>query len=203
MKIICIEDNYIENPDKFINNVNNKPVFFIKPESSLLIRNRPFFYPDFSNEISCGVELVLKINKLGKNIQDKFANTYYNEIAVGIDFTAQDLMRKCRQKGLPWDIAKSFDYSAPISKFIPKTEFKDIKGINFYLNINGNLVQKGNSKNMIFSFDEIISYVSQFITLKTGDLIFTGILPEVGNIKIKDILEAFIEDKKLLYVKIK
>ncbi|MCD6113016.1 MAG: fumarylacetoacetate hydrolase family protein [Bacteroidales bacterium] len=203
MKIICIGRNYKEHAKEFDNPVPEKPIFFLKPQSSLLLRNRPFFYPDYSNDIQYETELVIKIDKLGKNIQEKFANTYYNEIGIGIDFTARDLQRECKAKGLPWEISKAFDYSAPVSSFIPKSDFEDINNIDFHLNINSNLVQKGNSRNMIFSFDKIISYVSKFLTLKTGDLIFTGTPAGVGSVKINDLLDVFIEDRKMLSFRIK
>jgi len=203
MKIICIGRNYKEHAKEFDNPVPEKPIFFLKPQSSLLLRNRPFFYPDYSNDIQYETELVIKIDKLGKNIQEKFANTYYNEIGIGIDFTARDLQRECKAKGLPWEISKAFDYSAPVSSFIPKSDFEDINNIDFHLNINSNLVQKGNSRNMIFSFDKIISYVSEFLTLKTGDLIFTGTPAGVGSVKINDLLDVFIEDRKMLSFRIK
>lgn len=203
MKIICIGRNYKEHAKEFDNPVPEKPIFFLKPQSSLLLRNRPFFYPDYSNDIQYETELVIKIDKLGKNIQEKFANTYYNEIGIGIDFTARDLQRECKAKGLPWEISKAFDYSAPVSSFIPKSDFEDIDNINFHLNINSKLVQKGNSRDMIFSFDKIISYVSEFLTLKTGDLIFTGTPAGVGSVKINDLLDVFIEDRKMLSFRIK
>lgn len=203
MKIICIGRNYKEHAKEFNNPVPEKPVFFLKPQTALLIKNRPFFYPDYSDDIQYETELVIKINKVGKNIQEKFANTYYNEIGIGIDFTARDLQRDCKAKGLPWEISKAFDNSAPISCFIPKSDFEDINDINFHLNINSELIQKGNSRDMIFSFDRIISYVSKFFTLKTGDLIFTGTPAGVGPVKINDLLDVFIEDKKMLSFRIK
>lgn len=203
MKIICIGRNYKEHAKEFDNPVPEKPIFFLKPQSALLLKNRPFFYPDYSNDIQYETELVIKICKLGKNIQEKFANTYYNEIGIGIDFTARDLQRECKAKGLPWEISKAFDYSAPISSFISKSDFYDINNLDFYLNINSKLVQKGNSSDMIFTFDRIISYVSKFLTLKTGDLIFTGTPAGVGSVKINDLLEVYLEDKKMLNFRIK
>ncbi|MCD4679727.1 MAG: fumarylacetoacetate hydrolase family protein [Bacteroidales bacterium] len=198
MKIICIGRNYVDHAKELNNPLPEKPVFFFKPETSLVRRNRPFFYPDFSEEIHYETELVLKISKLGKNIQEKFAATYYDEIGIGIDFTARDIQRDCKKKGLPWEIAKAFDNSSPIGIFIPVTEFKDTKNINFHLQLNDKVVQNGNSGDMIFSFEAIIAYVSRFITLKNGDLIYTGTPAGVGPVKIGDKLEAYIEDKKLL-----
>ncbi len=203
MKIICIGRNYVDHAKEFNNPLPVKPVFFFKPETSLLRRNRPFYYPDFSEEIHYETELVLKISKLGKNIQEKFAGTYYDEIGIGIDFTARDIQKECKNKGLPWEIAKAFDNSSPIGQFIPVNEFKDIKNINFHLKLNDKIVQRGNSSEMIFSFEAVIAYVSRFVTLKTGDLIYTGTPAGVGPVKIGDMLEAFIEDKKLLSCKIK
>lgn len=179
------------------------PVFFLKPDTSLVIRNRPFYYPDFSKEIHYEVELVLKICKVGKNIQKRFAHTYYQEIGIGIDFTARDLQEQCKQKGLPWTIAKGFDYAAPIGKFLSKTNFRDLNDIKFHLDLNGNTVQTGSSGQMMFPFDDIISYISHYITLRSGDLIFTGTPSGVGPVKIGDKLEAFIENEKLLSFLIK
>ncbi len=203
MKIICIGRNYVEHANELNNPLPDEPVFFLKPETAIIKAGLPFFYPDFSNDIHYEVELVLRICKLGKNIQTKFAHKYYNEIGIGIDFTARDLQNKCKEKGLPWEISKAFDSSAPVGEFINKKEFKDIQNINFSLDINNKTVQKGNSNLMIFSFDEIISYISKFVTLKIGDLIFTGTPAGVGSVTKDDKLEAFIEHKKLLTVIIK
>ncbi len=180
-----------------------KPVFFMKPDTSILTRNRPFYYPDFSKEIHYETELVIRICKVGKNIQEKFAHTYYDEIGIGLDLTARDLQDECKKKGLPWLIAKGFDNAAPLGKFLPKTSFKDIYNINFHLELNGTTVQSGNSKDLIFSFETVISYVSKFITLKMGDLIFTGTPAGVGPVKIGDRLEAFIENERLLGCSVK
>jgi acylpyruvate hydrolase len=203
MKIICIGRNYAEHAKEMNSEVPSEPVFFLKPDTSLLKDNQAFYYPGFSKEIHHEVELVLKINKPGKNIQPQFANRYYSEIGIGIDFTARDLQAECKQKGLPWEKAKAFEGSAPIGKFIDKKEFVDEKNIAFHLNINGNTVQTGNTKQLLFSFDKIIAYVSIFFTLKTGDLIFTGTPEGVGPVKIGDKLEAFIENQKLLDFEIK
>lgn len=203
MKIICIGRNYIEHAKELNNPLPKEPVFFLKPDSAIVRKNHPFFYPDFSKEIHFETEIVLKICKVGRHIPKRFAHNYYKEIGIGIDFTARDLQRKCKEKGLPWEIAKAFDYSAPIGKFIKKDNFKNISDIEFSLKINGEIKQEGNTKDMIFSFDQIISYVSQFISLKMGDLIFTGTPKGVGPIEIGDHLEAFIGPDKLLDFKIK
>ncbi len=203
MKIICIGRNYIEHAKELKNPIPDNPVFFLKPDSSIITRNRPFFYPDFSNEIHYETEIVLKICKVGRHIPEKYAYSYYNQISIGIDFTARDLQRECKEKGLPWEIAKAFDFSAPLGKFIDKYLFDDLSNINFSLHINNELKQHGNTKDMIFSYDRIISYVSQFITLKMGDLIFTGTPEGVGTVHIGDRLEAFIEKERLLSFMIK
>jgi len=203
MKIICIGRNYINHAKELNNPVPEKPVFFLKPETALLQKHNPFFYPDFSNNIHYETELVVKIHRNGKHIEERFAGKYYNEIGIGIDFTARDLQAEAKKKGLPWEIAKAFDQSAPAGKFLPISEFDDVNNINFSLKINGELRQQGNSKNMIFSIDKIIAYISQFISLKTGDLIFTGTPEGVGPTKINDHFEAFIENKKLLEFNVK
>jgi acylpyruvate hydrolase len=204
MKIICIGRNYTEHAKELNNPLPEKPVFFLKPDTALVIRNRPFFYPDFSQDVHYETELVLKICKVGKSIPEKYASDFYDRIGLGLDFTARDLQQKCKEKGLPWEIAKGFDYSAPISQeFIPKENFSDLKNIKFHLLLNGIKVQEGNSADMIFSFEKVISYVSQFMTLRTGDLIFTGTPAGVGPVKIGDKLEAFLEDKPLLSCYIK
>ncbi|MDY0103538.1 MAG: fumarylacetoacetate hydrolase family protein [Lentimicrobium sp.] len=203
MKIICIGRNYSEHAKELNNPLPSEPVFFMKPESAQLRNNQPFFYPDFSKDIHYEAELVLHINKVGRNIQEKFAHTYYDGIGIGIDFTARDLQQKAKEKGLPWEMAKAFDFSAPASDFIPKEDFADLNEINFGLFKNGEVVQRGNSRDMIFSFDAIIAYVSRFVTLKQGDYIFTGTPAGVGPVVIGDTLEAFIEDRKMLLCRIK
>ncbi|MCK5079810.1 MAG: fumarylacetoacetate hydrolase family protein [Bacteroidales bacterium] len=204
MKIICIGRNYVDHARELNNPVPENPVFFLKPDTALLRRNRPFYYPDFSEDIHYECELVVKINKLGKNIQKKFAHTYYNEIGIGIDFTARDLQAKAKAKGLPWEIAKAFDASAPLSmEFINKDKIADLNDIGFHLDKNGETVQEGNSADMIFDFDDLIAYLSKFFTLKTGDLIFTGTPAGVGPIRIGDKLEAYIGDRLLLKCNIK
>ena len=203
MKIICIGRNYVEHAKELKNPLPKQPVFFLKPDTSLVIRNRPFFYPEFSKDIHYEVELVIKIDKNGKHIQEKFAHTYYSQIGLGVDFTARDIQQKCKEKGLPWEIAKGFDNSAPISKMITMEELKDRKNIQFNLKLNGDVVQQGSSVDMIFSFDTIISYLSQFITLKMGDLIYTGTPAGVGPVNIGDHLEGYLEDKKMLDFRVK
>lgn len=204
MRIFAIGRNYAEHIEELKNERPDEPVIFSKPDSALLRNNAPFYYPDFSKDIHHEVELVLRICKEGKNIQEKFAPKYYDEIGVGIDFTARDLQQKAKEKGLPWDIAKGFNGSAPVSdRFIAVSDFKDLKGISFSLTINGELRQQGNTSLMLFNFDYIISYLSRFFTLRTGDLIFTGTPKGVGPVKIGDTLAAFIENEKLLEFDVK
>ena len=204
MKIICIGRNYAKHAKELGNTVPTEPVYFMKPDSALLPKKQPFFYPNFTKDLHYEVELVIKICKLGKNISKKFANTYYNEIGLGIDFTARDIQLECKAKGLPWEKAKAFDYSAPLSReFIQKSEFKNIDDIAFSLEKNGEIVQNGNSQDMLFDFDHLICYISQFMTLKIGDLIFTGTPAGVGPVKIGDQLTGYIEDKKMLDLNIK
>jgi len=203
MKIICIGRNYIAHAKELNNPLPTEPVFFMKPDTALVIRNRPFYYPEFSTDIHYEVELVVKINKNGRHIEEKFAHSYYNEIGIGIDFTARDVQSKCKEKGLPWEPAKAFDGSAPCSKFHPLSHYKDLTNIQFHLLKNGEKVQDGNSGLMIFSIDKIISYVSKFITLKMGDLIYTGTPAGVGPVAIGDKLEASIENELMLKCEIK
>ncbi len=203
MKIICIGRNYADHAKELNNPVPANPVFFMKPDSSLLINNNPFFYPEFSKEIHYETEIVVKICRLGKSIETRFANRYYEEIGIGIDFTARDLQNICKKEGHPWEIAKAFDQSAVLGKFVPKTSLPDLSAVNFQLELNDITVQKGNTKDMLFSFDEIISYVSKFVTLKTGDLIYTGTPAGVGPVKIGDRLVASVEGKVLLDFRVK
>lgn len=198
MKIICIGRNYIDHARELNNDVPENPVFFMKPDSALVIRNRPFFYPEFSKDVHHELELVIRIQRLGRSIPENFAYRYYSELALGVDFTARDLQSEMKKKGLPWEIAKGFDYSAPVSEFLPLSDYEDISDINFHLDLNGKTVQKGNSRDMIFTFDQIISYVSRFMTLKTGDLIFTGTPAGVGPVKINDRIECFLGEKKMM-----
>lgn len=203
MKIICIGRNYKDHIKELNSQLPDEPLFFLKAGNAILRNNFPFFIPDFSNEIHYETELVIRICKLGKTIQRKFACNYYNAIGLGIDFTARDLQKKCIENGLPWEIAKTFDGSAPVSEFISFNELNNRENINFHLDINGNTVQTGFSSNMIFSFDVIISYISQFMTLKTGDLVFTGTPAGVGPVHVNDRLEAYLENKKLLDFRVK
>ena len=203
MKIIAIGRNYAAHIEELKNEKPSSPVVFLKPDTALLQNNLPFYHPDFSENIHHEVELVLKISKEGKYIQKEFADRYFEEIGIGIDFTARDLQQQCKEKGLPWEIAKAFNHSAPIGGFIPKSDFRDLKNINFHLNINGELRQKGNSSLMIYDFGVILEYVSRFFTLKKGDLIFTGTPAGVGKVNIGDKLEAYIEDQKLLEFEVK
>lgn len=197
MKIICIAKNYTKHIEELKSSVPDQPVFFMKPDSSLLLNNKPFFLPDFSSDLHHEVEIVIKINRLGKHIERKFASRYYNEITVGIDFTARDLQKTCKDEGNPWEIAKAFDGSAVLGKFIKLDKISNTESIQFSLYINGRKVQDGNTANMLFKFDHIIEYISQFVTLKMGDLIYTGTPVGVGPVKINDHLEGFIEEKKL------
>ena len=198
MKIIAIGRNFIDHAKELNNPVPKEPIFFLMPETALLRNNQPFFYPDFSNDIHYELEIVVKLNRLGKNISKKYAPRYYSEIAVGIDFTARDLQQKCKEKGLPWEISKSFDGAAPISQFVSLDKFESINNINFRLELNGKIVQQANTSEMIFPIDELISYVSQFMTIKIGDLLFTGTPAGVGPVKIGDRLTAYLEDEKML-----
>jgi len=203
MKIICIGRNYVEHIMELNNAVPTEPVFFLKPDTALLIRNRPFYYPSFSSDIHYELELVLKINKVGKHIEKKFAYTYFDEIGIGLDMTARDLQENAKKKSLPWAVAKGFDNSAPISAFIPVNRFSDTENISFHLDLNGNTVQKGNSGLMIYSFSDIITHISRYMTLRTGDLIFTGTPAGVGPVKTGDILEGYLGDEKMLKCEIR
>ena len=203
MKLICIGRNYTEHIEELKNERPIDPVVFMKADSSILGKRVPFFIPDFSNDVHYEVELLVKINKLGKFIDKKFAGKYYNEIGLGIDFTARDLQDSLKSKGLPWEKAKSFDGSAVIGNWMPKNAFKDINNINFSLERNNKVVQKGNTGHMLWKIDEIIEYVSKYFTLKIGDIIFTGTPAGVGKVEPDDILNGYIEDKQLFSVRIK
>jgi len=198
MKIIAIGRNYAEHAKELNNPIPTVPVIFMKPDTAILKDNKPFYHPEFSADIHHEIELVLKISKEGKHIAQKFADSYFDEIGLGIDFTARDIQQKHKEKGLPWELAKAFDHSAPISKFIPKSTFKDLSNLNLRLHLNDNIVQEGNTKDLLFSFEHIISFVSQYITLKKGDLIFTGTPKGVGKVSIGDHLCGYLEDEKLL-----
>lgn len=210
MKILAVGMNYRKHLLELNNSEPAEPVLFIKPDSSLSnapastpSANMPFFLPDFSHEIDYETEVVIKINRLGKNIKARFAHRYYDEVTVGLDLTARDLQRKLRSAGLPWEICKGFDQSAVIGEFVSLIDTGDIQNMNFHLNINGKLVQTGYTSDMIFTVDKVIEYASRFFTLKTGDLIFTGTPSGVGRLNINDHLEAFLENKKLLDLRIK
>ena len=181
----------------------SEPVFFLKQENAITRCNRPFFLPDFSNQVDYETEIIVKINRLGKCIQEKFAHLYYEEIGLGVDFTARDIQKRCIEVGDPWEIAKAFDGSAVVGKFLPKSQFENIQDINFNLLLNGKEVQRGNTRDMLFSIDRIIAHVSKFMTLKTGDIIFTGTPVGVGPVHINDHLQGFIEEQKMFdfYVK--
>ena len=203
MKIICIGRNYLDHAKELGNKIPTSPLFFLKPDTAIQPKGHPFFIPDFSNNIHFEVELVVKISKNGKNIDEKFAHKYYDEIGIGIDFTARDIQEDCKKNGLPWEKAKGFDGSAQVSnEFINKKSLK-LEDINFSLNLNNSLMQKGNSKNMIFSFDQIISYISKYYTLRAGDLIYTGTPSGVGKVEIGDSLICFINGREMLKVNIK
>ena len=202
MKIICIGRNYQDHVLELNNTIPEKIIFFLKPETAVPLTGQPFFIPDFSKDIHYEVELVIKINKTGKHIEQKFASNYFNEISLGIDFTARDVQKKAKKNSEPWEKAKAFDGSAPLGDFIKKDNF-DINDINFKLLINNKIVQKGNTKNMIFNINKIISYVSKYITLKKGDVIFTGTPSGVGRVERDDVLEGFLEDKRVLTIKVK
>ena len=203
MKIICIGRNYAEHVKEMKAENLGSPVFFMKPETALVENGKPFYYPDFSKEVHHEVEIVLKVNRNGKNIEKKFAHKYFEEITVGIDFTARDLQAECKKKGLPWEMAKAFDCSAPVGRFIPKTDFVNIYTIPFHLDLNGTTVQEGNTRDLLYQFDTIIEYVSKFVTIKMGDLIFTGTPQGVGPVSIGDKLEGYIGIEKLLECEIK
>jgi acylpyruvate hydrolase len=204
MRIFAIGRNYAEHIKELNNERPEQPVIFTKPDTAILRNNSPFYYPDFSKDIHYEVELVLRICKEGKNIEEKFAHKYYDAIGVGIDFTARDLQQKAKEKGLPWDIAKGFNGSAPISDtFIPVNEFGDVKNINFSLQVDGELKQQGNTSWMLFNFEYTLAYLSKFFTLRTGDLIFTGTPKGVGPVLIGNKLCAFIENEKLLEFEVK
>ncbi|GAF04413.1 fumarylacetoacetate hydrolase family protein [Saccharicrinis fermentans] len=199
MKIICIGRNYVNHAKELGNEVPEEPVIFLKPDTALLRNNDPFFVPDFAEEFHYETEMVVKINRLGKSIAPQFAHRYYEEIGMGIDFTARDLQSKLKSKGLPWERAKAFDHSAGISKnFISKHRFKDVQNLNFSLLINGEERQKGYTGDMLFKVDDIIAYVSKFFTLKIGDLIYTGTPAGVGKVNIGDRFEVFLENEKMM-----
>ncbi len=204
MKIICIGRNYTEHISELNNERPEEPVIFLKPDTAVLLKKQPFFIPDFSDDVHYEVELLVKIKKVGKYIQEKFAHKYYDEIGLGIDFTARDLQQKLKDKGLPWEKSKAFDGAAVIGeKWMDKNSFSDLNNINFSLLKNGECVQTGNTGNMLWKTDEIISYVSQFFTLKIGDIIFTGTPQGVGKVSVNDTLTGFIEEEQFFSINVK
>ncbi len=203
MKIIAIGRNYAAHAKELNNAVPTKPIIFLKPDTAVLKDNKPFYIPDFSSDIHYELEVVLKICKEGKHIAEKFAANYYDEVGLGIDFTARDIQSEHKEKGLPWELAKAFDHSAAISNFLPKSTFADLYQLQFELQINQEVRQKGHTANLLFSFEKIIAFVSQYITLKKGDLIFTGTPEGVGQVKQGDQLEAWLEGQQLLNFNIK
>ncbi|MDH5379266.1 MAG: fumarylacetoacetate hydrolase family protein [Cyclobacteriaceae bacterium] len=203
MKVFAVGRNYADHISELQNERPDEPVIFTKPETALIKKNAPFFYPDFSKDIHFEVEIVIRICQAGKNIEERFAHKYYDALALGIDFTARDLQNKLKEKRLPWDLAKGFDGSGPISNFISLSEIEDLKNLNFSLKQNGETKQEGNTSLMLFSFDYIVSFVSKYFTLKKGDLIFTGTPKGVGPVQIGDVLTGYIEDKKMLEVNVK
>ncbi len=203
MKIICVGLNYRQHARELNWIIPDEPVIFMKPDSAILKNNKPFFLPDFSNDIHYEVEVVFKICRLGKGIQAKYAYRYYDEITLGIDITARDLQAKVRKESLPWEITKGFDGAAPVGRFLPVTSFRNINDLDFRLEINGKVVQKSNTSDMIFSIDRIIEYSSIFFTLKTGDLIFTGTPPGVGKLNKNDHLVGYIENIPVIDFEIK
>ena len=203
MKIFAIGQNYVEH-NKELNSKNpTEPVVFMKPDTSLLKNNKPFYIPDFTNELHYETELIIKFNRLGKNIDTIFSNRYYAEIGLGIDFTARDIQRKLKAEGKPWEISKAFDNSAVIGNFLPVTELGDVQNIQFRLDLNGKTVQNGNSSEMIFQINELVAYVSRFFTIKIGDLLFTGTPVGVGKVEVGDRLEGYIFNNKMFdfYIK--
>lgn len=203
MKLICIGRNYTEHIKELANERPSDPVIFLKPDTAILLKKQPFFIPDFSEDVHHEVEILIKIDRIGKHIDKKFAHKYYSEVGLGIDFTARDLQAKLKEKGLPWEKAKSFDGAAVIGSWVDKKEFLDVNNISFSLKKNGKIVQNGNTSHMLWKIDEIIEYVSKFFTLKIGDIIFTGTPAGVGKVEADDKLEGFIENKSIFSIKIK
>ena len=203
MKIICIGRNYADHAKELKNEVPREPVFFCKPETAIPLKNQPVFYPDFTEELHYELELVVRINRLGKHIEEKFASRYYNEVSLGIDFTARDVQRQCKEKGLPWEKAKAFDGSAPVGRFIKLEELGNIQDLSFQLDKNGETVQKGHTTDMLFSVDQLIAHISKFFTLKIGDLIFTGTPAGVGECRAGDRFTGSLQGNSLLSVRVK
>jgi 2-keto-4-pentenoate hydratase/2-oxohepta-3-ene-1,7-dioic acid hydratase in catechol pathway len=203
MKIICVGRNYVEHIKELNNEAPKDPVLFLKPDTSILLKKQPFFIPEFSNEVHHEVEILVKINRIGKHIDRKFAHKYYGEIGLGIDFTARDLQSVLKEKGLPWEKAKAFDGAAVIGKFLAKSDFKDVDNINFRLEKNDKVQQTGNTSLMLWKIDTLIEYISKYFTLKIGDIIFTGTPSGVAKVNSNDILKGFIEEKELFSIKVK
>jgi 2-keto-4-pentenoate hydratase/2-oxohepta-3-ene-1,7-dioic acid hydratase in catechol pathway len=203
MKLICIGRNYTEHIAELQNERPTEPVVFLKPDSAILLKQHPFVIPEFSDDIHHEIEIIVRINKVGKYIDAKFAHKYYDEISVGIDFTARDLQQKLKDKGLPWEKAKAFDGSAVIGDFISIKVFNSLENLKFELTNNGETVQKGNTANMLWKIDELIAYVSQYFTLKIGDIIFTGTPAGVAKVNPNDVLEGFLEENKLFRIQVK
>ena len=203
MKLICIGRNYTDHITELENEKPTDPVVFLKPDTAILLKKQPFFIPGFSDEVHHEVEVLVKIKKVGKYIDQKFAHKYYDEIGLGIDFTARDLQSKLKAKGLPWEKAKAFDGAAVIGKWLPKSEIENVNDINFSLQKNGKVVQQGNTSLMLWKIDELIAYVSQYFTLKIGDIIFTGTPKGVSKVQEDDVLVGYIEDKELFNIKVK
>ncbi|RED44028.1 2-keto-4-pentenoate hydratase/2-oxohepta-3-ene-1,7-dioic acid hydratase in catechol pathway [Winogradskyella eximia] len=203
MKLVCIGRNYTDHIKELENEKPTDPVIFLKPDTSILLKKQPFFIPDFSDEVHHEVEVLVKINKVGKYIDKKFAHKYYDQIGLGIDFTARDLQAQLKAKGLPWEKAKAFDGAAVVGKWLPKTKFQNIDKINFSLKKNDDVVQKGNTELMLWKIDEIIEYVSKYFTLKIGDIIFTGTPAGVGKVFAEDRLIGYLEDEEMFSIKIK
>ena len=202
MKIICVGKNYLKHIDELNSSKEDEPVIFLKPDTSIIQQNQPFFIPEFSNEIHYEIEIILKFNRLGKHIESKFSNKYFNQISLGIDFTARDFQNKFKERGLPWDISKGFDNSALIGHW-KSIKTYDLDNINFRLEKNGKIVQQSNSKDMIWKIDELIAYASKYFTIKIGDIMFTGTPEGVGVVSEDDVLEGFLGDEKVFSVKIK
>ncbi|MEM6516478.1 MAG: fumarylacetoacetate hydrolase family protein [Bacteroidota bacterium] len=203
MKLICIGRNYTDHIEELQNERPDEPVVFLKPDTSILLKKQPFFIPDFSEDVHYEVEVLVKINRVGKHIAKKFAHKYYDEIGLGIDFTARDVQAKMKEKGFPWEKAKAFDGAAVIGNWLPKSEFTDLNNLNFSLKQNENLVQNGNTSLMLWKIDEIIEYISKYFTLKIGDVIFTGTPKGVGKVNENDKLTGYLEDSELFSIRIK
>lgn len=203
MKILCIGRNYAKHIEELQNERPDEPVVFIKPDSAILLKQHPFVIPDFSDDIHHEIEIIVRINKVGKYIDAKFAHKYYDEIGVGIDFTARDLQQKLKDKGLPWEKSKAFDGSAVVGEFLKKSQFESMENLTFELTNNGKTVQKGNTSHMLWKIDELIAHVSQYFTLKIGDIIFTGTPEGVAKVQPNDVLEGFLESNKLFRIQVK